>query len=40
VELGGVAGDIEASSFLEAIRQIKFNSPADSLIIHLAPIIR
>ena len=35
VEIGGTVGDIEGQPFLEAIRQIKWNSPDDCAFIHV-----
>jgi len=36
VEIGGVVGDIESMSFLEAARQLKLKMPADCTFVHLA----
>ena len=34
-EIGGVVGDIESLPFLEAVRQLRWEMPEDSLFIHL-----
>lgn len=35
IEIGGTVGDIEGQPFLEAIRQLKWEMPADTLNLHL-----
>ena len=34
-EIGGTVGDIESLPYIEAVRQMKWESPADTLVVHL-----
>ena len=34
-EIGGTVGDIESLPYIEAVRQMKWESPEDTLVVHL-----
>ena len=35
-EIGGTVGDIESLPYIEAVRQMKWESPEDTLVIHFS----